>query len=563
MSFRGSPFARGLIVSISACVLAVGACATAPKTPAKTPARQVLDLNKRALRAYQSGDLDNAKELLLRAIGVGTDAGLGDHNAMARTYLNLGAVYLRQEERDRAIGHLVLAMRIQPEIEPSSALNTTNMRKAMTAAKAQARKNAAELRRRAAAELAERKAAEAKEEARISRIAAAAAAEEAAAPPPPPSRSSRAAAAAAAPAPAPALAVAEAEGEEEPDMPATMTKPLHCPTADEAPPESPIPLRCMTRPGLPVARVLLYYRSAGSETFTAVPMVRSPKGWYQGVVPAKAVIGKSLQYYVEAEDPSKKVSTTNGDAGSPNLMIIREGAPKVVGLGPLAAARMEKKRARAAATSADAEVREEENPLLEQDERLLEEELERSDNRRSSNAWWISAGIGTGFGWHPRRNLEFRNTDAVETGFSPGKLLHLAPEVGLGFGGHWAVSLQTRHQIIPETGSGDDKVGAPKHSAHAVLARIQRYFGGEQLHYFASATLGFGEGFRLVVPPHPEVGVNRNDTIRGGPLVLGPGGGVIYHFGRHVAWGAEFRVLVGVPDIASIAEITTGPQVAF
>jgi hypothetical protein len=355
-----------------------------------------------------------------------------------------------------------------------------------------------------------------------------------------------------------ALAQAPAPEDEEPDLPATVPQPIYCPTPDEAPPEAEIALRCVPRPGVSIGKMVLFYRSAGKEEFVSVPMTRSHKGWYSGLVPASAVVGKSLQYYVEAQATNKK-TTSNGQSDSPNLMSIRAGAPPV-GRGTLAAAHFK---------STAGEVKEE-DPLQASEREREREELVSADHRRRPRRIFVGAGIGSGYGWHARRVLEFNSEKAVLGGFSPAGLLQVTPEIGYQYDERYAFSLQTRHQIIPETGSGDTKSGHPPHSAFAVLARGYRFFGQSNGQPFVTGTLGAGNGFRLVVPPHPDTSadtgmltLNRNDTIRGGPVVLGPGAGFLYHFTPHFAWMIEGRLLAGVPDFAVMGELSTGAQATF
>jgi hypothetical protein len=183
--------------------------------------------------------------------------------------------------------------------------------------------------------------------------------------------------------------------------------------------------------------------------------------------------------------------------------------------------------------------------------------------RRRPGALWIGMGLGSGMGWHPKKQLEFRFEDAVDAGFSPAGLLQLEPEIGYQLTADYAVSLQSRHQLIPESGSGDNRLGSPAHGATAVLLSVYRYFGTKRGQPFVTAAAGGGEGFRLVVPPHPEMNQVRNDTVRGGPLLLGAGGGYLYNLNGHLGLLAVSRLLVGLPEKAALIEVTGGAQVAF
>jgi hypothetical protein len=565
-----SSFRRHLVVPI-ACALAAGACATPEAT-----SRRMLDLNREALTAYQGGELPRARDLLLQAVTLGKEAGLGTQNSMARTYLDLAAVYLAMKERDKGMRHLGLALRIEPDIEPTEQIAGGPVKKALNGARAELRRRRGQANKDADKGNNEKAEKAAEKAAPPSRPEPAPHAVVKATPPKPEPKAidSKPALAKAdtksvetkapeskptdrKPAPAVAQAPAPSVDEEEPDLPAAVPQPLYCPTPEVAPPSAEIALRCVPRPGVAVGKMMLFYRSAGKEEFTSVPMTRSHKGWYSGLVPASAVVGRSLQYYVEARAPNRK-ATSNGQPDSPNTMSIREGAAPV-GRGTLAAAHFK-----------STTVAKDDNPLLAAEAEREHAVVESSDHRRLPRRPFVGAGIGSGWGWHTRRVLEFKSGNAVEPGFSPGTLLQLTPELGYQLDARYAFSLQLRYQYIPETGSGDTSGGHPQHSAWALLARGYRYYGDRNAQLFTSATFGGGQGFRLVIPPSPPArdgtqmaSINRNDTIRGGPIVLGPGAGVVYHFTSHFAFLAEARLLVGVPDFATIVEVSTGAQVGF
>jgi hypothetical protein len=534
--------ARDLILAAAAATL-LGACATVANRPSKS-AKAMRDFNNDALAAFQAGDLPKARKLLASSIAVGKRAGLEDDTVMASTHLDLGAVFLAQNDREAALRQLGLALSIDPSVQPAPDIASSALNKALTAARSQLKRGRGPAATAVAArEKAEKSERSDKEEAPAPKVITGPAVVLTA---PPAAKEKES------PRPVASSKRKRATAEEEPDLPATVPQPVYCPVPDEAPPESDISLACVPRPGVDVAKMVLFYRSAGSETFNAVDMTRSPKGWYRGVVPANAVVGKSLQYYVEAQSPRPGSSTNNGQADSPNLVLIRDGASPIR-TGSLALAH---KR-----SAADLE---EEDPLARAErEQAVHEESGGDVHRRRPGAIFAGASLGSGMGWHPERPLEFRTTDKVAAGFSPASLVQISPEIGYQLDDRWAFSLQTRHQMIPETGSGDDKPGAPAHGAFAVFARVYRFIGLKNGQPFITASVGVGDGFRLVVPPHPEMGVNRNDSIQGGPFVVGPGAGYLYQFNRYFGWIAEARVLAGLPKSAVLAEISTGAQLAY
>jgi hypothetical protein len=54
--------------------------------------------------------------------------------------------------------------------------------------------------------------------------------------------------------------------------------------------------------------------------------------------------------------------------------------------------------------------------------------------------------------------------------------------------------------------------------------------------------------------------LDTSDTVRGGPVVLGPGVGAVMPFAHRFALAGEIRMLFGVPDFASIVEALLGVQ---
>jgi hypothetical protein len=98
---------------------------------------------------------------------------------------------------------------------------------------------------------------------------------------------------------------------------------------DAAPPDSPLDVRVST-PVMKGVKVYLNYRGAGEESFTTVIMKRRGPEKI-GRIPAEAMRGKSIQYYIEAKDPTGAVVKSAGSAADPNIVMIDpSAAPQVV-----------------------------------------------------------------------------------------------------------------------------------------------------------------------------------------------------------------------------------------
>ena len=331
--------------------------------------------------------------------------------------------------------------------------------------------------------------------------------------------------------PAPAAALKQ---EEEPDLPASLPRPLHCPNPDEAPPNRKAVLRCVAQPEVTIARVLLFYRLPGNENYESIPATKTQRGWYIASVPAKAFTAKVMQYYFEARDGNDKVVADNGRFESPNLIIVAKGAPAVLH-NALAGVRME---GEGYVENSEAE----ENPIT----RFFG--TSREDTGRK---FWLSLAVGRGFGFHGSARLEWYG-DEVGGGTHAASLVHIAPELGMLISPHFAVALQGRSQIIAHSGSKGSKEGAPAAGANAALLRFIWFFPlGESSNLQLSALGGAGEGFRLVVPPNEVLMRTSSDTVRGGPWLAG--------FGVHtdVALNATWALRLGVEALRGFGNSAT------
>ncbi len=94
---------------------------------------------------------------------------------------------------------------------------------------------------------------------------------------------------------------------------------------DAVPPDSPVDVR-VSMPVLKGVKVYVYYRVPGEAEFKPVLMKRKG-GEKVGRIPADAVAGTSLQYYIEARDPGGNVVKTIGSEASPNIIMVDPSAP--------------------------------------------------------------------------------------------------------------------------------------------------------------------------------------------------------------------------------------------
>lgn len=76
------------------------------------------------------------------------------------------------------------------------------------------------------------------------------------------------------------------------------------------------------------ARVVLMYRPEGAIDFTEIRLTRQSGCRYSGAIPAAAMHGALVHYYIAAYDANNKVLTAKGSSGSPNVLELGGGAPR-------------------------------------------------------------------------------------------------------------------------------------------------------------------------------------------------------------------------------------------
>jgi hypothetical protein len=496
---------------------------------------KIVAMNKKALDDYDTLEWDAAKRTLLEALVAGKKAGLDGHPVMARTYVHLGCVYITGlKDRQKGLQSFARALEIDPTIKIERTMTDPELEEAFAEATKQAKPRAG------------------------------------GAPPPapppveaPPKRKAPVMEEAA-PAPkkrgpvmegdaSPPLTYQSAMGDsgEEPDLPAHINA-LDCPTPDEVPPDKSVKLRCAAASNLGLAKVVLMYRVPGSEEFGQVEMERTPKGWFQGKLPKKAVTGKSVQLYFEGRNAAGKPVVSNGRADSPNLILIREEA----------AAKEAEEETGVSKQALDRE----ENPLQTSDEptgpRLYLGRVDRSkiglDTRYGNRKWWIGLGVGTGYGYAKGDGLETRPDlqYAYKAGLGWAGIGHLAPEIGFQLTPDFALSVQGRNQWIPQS-SKFSKFTAT--GAQSVMLRALFYTKQSRLRFYGSLMAGGGEGFRFVLYPDTDR-PDYKDTVRGGPYLAGLGGGLYYEMSPGVSFVTELNALAGFPIFSAVADVNLALQ---
>lgn len=330
-------------------------------------------------------------------------------------------------------------------------------------------------------------------------------------------------------------------GPAEPDLPSRFAGHVFCPIPPEVSPGEELVIRCALKPGLGAHSVIVRYRASGKEEYSTIDALRSPKGWYVAKIKGNEVRGSSLQLYVEAYAPGNRVAGTSGSDDNPNVVLIAGGVS-----GP----------------SSD------EDPLMKiQKEKEAEQMQIVEANRRPSPSLWLGFGIGSGEGYYPNRNLE--RYPAKAKGWATGGWFHVLPELGYNLTPNIAFSVQGRLQFVKtETQGGSTQTAPPHKQAFAVLGNMYLMTASPTSgwQFFGNLVVGGGSAFRLYVAPKRSAGNNdfpNSDTVNGGPVVAGAGGGIIYHLTNFFALTGHVRSLAGFPKTAVIIEGGIGAQLAL
>jgi len=342
---------------------------------------------------------------------------------------------------------------------------------------------------------------------------------------------------------------------------------LKCPTDQEAQAGDDVSLKCVTSAGLPAAAVVLYYKPSGGDQFEVVPMTKSGTSGgdttWVGKVPGPQIRSRSIPVYFEARDGSGASLATSGREDSPSTITVQGGEDTAAAPDPTVDS------GQGGGDEGDEEEYDEEGEAIDDDNPLARLENERRREREGSKGtWWMSLGVGSGFGYASGHGTEAygkRYGVTFNAGLAPALLGQAVPEVGYFIGRNTAVSLAGRLQAIYPRGPEGTATGAV-----TGLLRLLFFTEDEgKMRWYFAGTVGAGEGFRFQVnaavgdSTGKPTGITVKDTVRGGPYVAGIGGGMLYKLTRHWRWTVDTQVLVGFGNVSGVLDLTTGGRYQF
>jgi hypothetical protein len=234
----------------------------------------IVELNKKALLAYDALEMETASALLHQALTLCKSHGLDDHPTAARTHLHLGVVYisgLKFPELGEAEFRQALA--IDPKIQVPKSLINPEVQAAF-------------------------------EEALWWETA-------------PKDLSKR----------LPFPTGKEPPGPSEPES-APGVRHIKHPLVTQATRGQAIEIKAQVPPGMGAAKVMLAYMAQDASEFLAREMtpIENVPGWFRELIPVEATRGTWVAYYIEAQDSDDAPLASNGNADAPHeITLVPEG----------------------------------------------------------------------------------------------------------------------------------------------------------------------------------------------------------------------------------------------
>lgn len=269
------------------------------------------------------------------------------------------------------------------------------------------------------------------------------------------------------------------------------------------------------------AKVAVQFRSEGATDFTEVKLAAQGCR-YTGAIPAAAMRGSLVHYYVAAYDGNNKVVSSKGSSGSPNII-------EISGV--------------AAATRPD-----EEDPI-----NGGKKVVATGDDRISGGVIaggkpakvYLAVSVGTGLGYVTGKTERNNEVQSCCVGNS---LVVLTPEIGFQASRQLAIGIAGRFGVPV----GANMEGHSTLAPGAVLrVRYAMSESGQGLRVMGQ--VGGGIMRNTIKVEGGEDGMDT-DIVAQGPLLIGAGLGYTKQLSGSVAFVADLSVLAGIAVIDTLGE---------
>ena len=292
------------------------------------------------------------------------------------------------------------------------------------------------------------------------------------------------------------------------------------------------------------AKVSVMFRPEGSTDFTEVKMTKQGECKYVAQIPASALKGSLVHYYVAAYNSGGKVIASKGQAGSPNIVELTGGGSGAKPAGgddedPLGGA---KKPPQTVAESGGGEVSGGDTTSS----------VTVGAPKTSKVSIMMSVGSGFGFlaannvteGMNPVKSAGFGTSWAV---LQPELAYNASPQLSIGLVGRFAIPVGANMD-------GHSPVGP----AGLLRVRYALAESGEGVHIIGQAGVGILRSTLQLDNTMP--GMGDVDIVAQGPLLLGAGLGYAKHVSSSMTFLADLGALAGIAvvDKVGLAPMNTG-----
>ncbi|MGH2901615.1 MAG: hypothetical protein ACRDMZ_23270, partial [Solirubrobacteraceae bacterium] len=289
------------------------------------------------------------------------------------------------------------------------------------------------------------------------------------------------------------------------------------------------PIEVVVGGDLAPARVAVMYRAEGAIDFTEVRLVRQSGCRYTGSIPAAAMRGSVLHYYVAAYDAANKVLASKGSSGAPNVLELGGGAP--VG----------------GETPGDAE-----DPIAAPQKRAGGEVTDTVAAPHRPHKAAVAISGGTGFGYVTGRTEGDNQVQSCCIGSSP---VVLQAELGYYTSARLSVGVAARIGFPIGANVAGHSTIAP---AAFLRARYALSASGDGLRIMGEVGAGILRNTIKLDNTMPDM---DTDVVAQGPLLLGVGIGYIRHVSASVAFLVDLDAMAGIAvakQLGSAVHLNTG-----
>jgi hypothetical protein len=288
-------------------------------------------------------------------------------------------------------------------------------------------------------------------------------------------------------------------------------------------------------------KLILAYRPEGATEFLGREMKEVADGRYGAEIPTSATSGGTVAYYIEAEDADGAPVAARGSVDNPLVI-------HLLGVG-----------------------------VSHRDDDDDEDEDEDDDDEGPNHRYFLGVMAGLGVGYATGTGDTNADYSIDPPGLALSGIGQFAPEVGYWLNSGLMLSLQMRYSYIAGgTNIHEDTPtqcpGGVCHTANyafAMFAKATWKFGEKKFHPFFSLAAGGGR-IRHVVTFNKmpgRCGPDQNqtcvDTIGAGPILFGPGGGLMYDLTDSISAVAQVNSVLAVPDFTAHLDWNLGVAIGF